>query len=474
MNRPDALRAALVIVLLVTTLLGGALVWKLGDRLREIEQIEQSDPLWITSQLQFELLRLQSDTQGFILGSRTAQDVALRFDIVWSRATILQTGSIRKIIGETGIDSTVVDDLLDKLVTLDPLIASLAVAEATEATRRQAGGALLAELAGYDGRLRDFSIAFAQAKAKAIDAYRAELLSLSRGSGYLVLGMMFFSTVLIVILLLDVRTSRETAAQMQRVAREAQAVGEAKENFTTVVSHELRTPLTSVLASLQLLDLRHGKELSAEASHLTKIARHNGERLLMLVNDILDSQALAAGKVSLEKRHLDLNQIIHASVERCRTYASRLNVELVTMTSAESLPVLADHARISQVLSNLLSNAAKFGRTGDGGIVEIISYRTGNWAQVDIVDHGPGVPDEHQANLFSPFYQALPGTGGPDKSSGLGLSISKQLIELHDGRIGFRSAPGSGSTFWFALELHARAQESAEVERQPPRLVAGG
>ncbi len=225
-----------------------------------------------------------------------------------------------------------------------------------------------------------------------------------------------------------------------------------KNEFVSTVSHELRTPLTSISGSLGLISGGVVGEISADVRELVDIAKTNAERLTILVNDILDIDKLESGQLELHRSPHDLLQLVKNSMLENGGYAERYGVRLVLDKSRApegSVMVDVDASRIMQVLANLISNAIKFSPQADQ--VEISLEVIDLHVKVAVRDHGPGVPENFRDRIFQKFAQA----DGTDKrqrgGTGLGLSISKAIVERLGGSIGFESALGKGSTFYFKL-----------------------
>jgi len=446
------IRAVLLVVFVGAVLFGIGVVYKLSDRVDNIQTAEQSDPLWVGSQLQFEVLRLEKELSEVVLGLSPPTDVALRFNIAWSRITILQEGKLARLLKSFGIDQTVLSDLEQTFQTVEPDIAEFTSQELTNDAARQKAAKILAELEGYDIALRNLLVALAQAKNSTLSEFRTGLLSLSHVIAYLGTTLLILFGIFVSLLLLELRAARKRERTMRILAEEATSAARLKMNFMSVVSHELRTPLTSLLGGLSLLKARVDTTLKDPAAlKLLDVADRNGNRLLTLVNDILDAQALSEGKVSVKRETVDLNDVVTTAVENCQVYAEKLGVSYAVHIPQDPMITLTDGARVTQILNNLISNAAKFTSAGD--VVEVRLTRISDRARIEVTDHGIGIPADLQPDIFTPFHQINPGTTGANKSSGLGLSITKQLIDLLGGKVGFTSVEGDGSVFWIELDL---------------------
>ena len=245
-----------------------------------------------------------------------------------------------------------------------------------------------------------------------------------------------------------------------------------KEEFVSTVSHELRTPLTSISGSLGLLVGQWTEQLPASAGRLLTIAQKNCQRLVRLINDILDIEKIEAGRVVFNFVRIDLRQIAEQAIEDNRGFAEGFGVKVLLDGASVGAEVNADPDRLAQVITNLLSNAIKFSPTG--GEVLVTVERSGDAFRLSVRDHGSGIPEDFKPHLFEKFAQA-DGTNSRQKGgTGLGLSIVKQIVERLYGRIWFDDAPGGGTIFYVELppwDGTAGGEIDDAVEGSPPRVL---
>lgn len=222
-----------------------------------------------------------------------------------------------------------------------------------------------------------------------------------------------------------------------------------KNEFITTVSHELRTPLTAIHGSLGALTQGVGGELSTKTKAFIDIAYKNSARLVRLTSDFLDLQKMESGRVEFSMRPVELMPVIEQTLEANRAFADKYGVRFLLVRAVSEVRVNADIDRLMQVMTNLLSNAAKFSPTN--AVIEVAVEVRNPAVRISVTDHGPGVPTDFRKQIFQKFAQAP--QDGDKKGTGLGLSISKSIIERMGGSIGFESEPGKGATFFFELPL---------------------
>ena len=245
----------------------------------------------------------------------------------------------------------------------------------------------------------------------------------------------------------DISERRRTEDEARRAWAEADRANRAKSEFLSRMSHELRTPMNAVLGFAQLLEL---DDLSDEQRESVEQILRAGNHLLALINEVLDVARIEAGKLSLSLEPVDADETLHEAVDLIRPLAADRGVTLSVDTGGEDVCVRADRQRLKQVLLNLLSNAVKYNRTS--GRVDVTVRRQPNESiRVCVTDTGAGISREQLERLFQPF-ERLDADAGSVEGTGLGLTLSKGLVEAMDGRIGVDSRLGEGSTFWFELE----------------------
>lgn len=234
---------------------------------------------------------------------------------------------------------------------------------------------------------------------------------------------------------------------------ELSRANQMKSSFLASMSHELRTPLNSILALSQILLDRIDGDLSGEQEKQVAMIQDSGDRLLQLINDILDLSRIEAGKVRIEKRWVDLRKVAQEAITSMAPLAKKKGLAL-DFVSPPSLPqVLADEARVRQILLNLLSNAVKFTPAGSILVRLALPVKEDREIAVSVQDTGIGIAQKNLVYIFEPFHQIDNTPSRKYGGTGLGLSISKQLAELMGGRIWAKSIEGEGSTFTFTLPM---------------------
>ncbi len=247
-----------------------------------------------------------------------------------------------------------------------------------------------------------------------------------------------------------------------------------KNEFVSMVSHELRTPLTSIAGSLRLIAAQN--KVPDATLHLIDIASRNSDRLVRLINDLLDVQKIEAGKLKLEIETRSLTTLLEDTIEANQSYGEARGIVLCLRPGAPGVQVSVDPDRFMQIMANLISNAIKF--SPEQGTVEVTAIeRWDGTVRVAVTDHGSGIPESFQNRLFDRFVQADSSTTRKQEGTGLGLSITKSLVELHGGRLNFETEAGVGTTFYFDLPVAISSSfaeatsASDQVEGSRPSLL---
>lgn len=239
---------------------------------------------------------------------------------------------------------------------------------------------------------------------------------------------------------------------MVRDISERREVTRLKNEFVANVSHELRTPLTSINGSLKLM--RNGVlgEVGEQAKAMLDIAEKNSDRLILLINDLLDIEKIESGNMDFDFTEVDLATLLQEAIEANRGYADSLSVNYLLHSPLPTAIIQGDQHRLLQVMANLLTNACKF--SSSHATVELsLQLADNNTAEICVEDHGCGIPDEFHPRIFQKFAQADGSSSRHHGGTGLGLSISKAIVERHGGNIRFESAAKLGTRFYITLPI---------------------
>lgn len=232
---------------------------------------------------------------------------------------------------------------------------------------------------------------------------------------------------------------------------ERMRVDKLKSEFISTVSHELRTPLTALRGSLGLISGLSSSELSSQGKEMLYIANSNTNRLLLLVNDLLDMQKIESGSIEVNMTPTEIVPVVEQAINDNQTYASQFNVKLVFSESVADAKLNIDRLRFTQALSNLLSNAIKFSPANAN--VEITVLPVDDKIRIEVKDYGAGIPVEFHDKIYKRFSQSDSSDTKKAGGTGLGLAITKAIVERHQGTIDFITEMGKGTTFFIELPV---------------------
>jgi signal transduction histidine kinase len=286
----------------------------------------------------------------------------------------------------------------------------------------------------------------------------------------LLVGCVTATALLLALLVFQFLVQRRARRVDRRRVEELKMADRMKDDFISTVSHELRTPITSVQGYVEeLLDV-DGDPLTGQQRDFLTIVHRNAGRLLRLINDLLLSAEVIAGKLSLQTQRVDLVQLARNAVEEARTKAAKKTLQLTFSTSQRNAWVEVDSGRIGQAIDNLLSNALKF--TPAGGQVSVVVATEKERAMITVTDTGMGMSPAEVSKLFTPFYRTDGAQVKSIQGTGLGLTITQAIVTAHGGSINVRSEPEAGTSFVIILPLSDPRAEPARTTNRAARATA--
>lgn len=278
----------------------------------------------------------------------------------------------------------------------------------------------------------------------------------------------------------NVTERRLAADQILRAKEEAEAANRAKSDFLSSMSHELRTPLNAILGFSQLLQTDPEYPLASDQNESVQHILKGGRHLLTLIDEVLDLAKIEEGSVGLSIEDVEVAPILLDCLETLQPLADEAGIKIRGEThEAPSICVRADRTRLKQVLINLLSNAIKYNTSGGSVIISYGPNVGPTGLRINITDTGPGIKENQRKQVFQPF-DRLGREAGDTEGTGIGLTITKRLIEVMGGSIDFESEVGKGSTFWIELPMTVAADRnsvsdgSIDTELGPANTVASG
>ncbi|WP_088647940.1 sensor histidine kinase [Marinibacterium profundimaris] len=275
-----------------------------------------------------------------------------------------------------------------------------------------------------------------------------------------ILWLHFFTTLFVLYFIIDcsyvfLQLYRANLTHLDKITQEhsrTKAAYKVKSDFVSTVSHELRTPLTSIKGSLDLINTGMLGEIPEKMAPILAIAGRNSGRLAALINDILDLQKIESGEMNYRFEPLDVRALMEEAVEANQGFAENYDIQLTLLAGTDApLYVRGDEVRLMQVLTNMLSNAIKFSH--EGGEVQAGYDVVGTRVRLFVRDQGVGIPADSRDKVFDKFSQLDSSDQRKVGGTGLGMSISQQIIEHHGGVIDYDSALGEGTTFYIDLDI---------------------
>jgi signal transduction histidine kinase/DNA-binding response OmpR family regulator len=455
-----------VVAMVVIALASAATTWVVGQRIRTITS-SQISVLMASERLQHQSELLELSARMAIATGDEAY--ARRYGAIQPELRRTLSELQRAIqLPENKATFTAVDAAEREISGIEYLALDLAVSD-----RREEAQALL-EQGRYASLVRTYRhdlLKIAQRSRGYVDATRKE------SNRYLTINFITSMVGLLLIALawvVLVRPARTWAKQLGEARRRAESATRAKSEFLAMMSHEIRTPLNSVIGFADLL--LNDPAVQGPQRRQVELIQGAGTMLLTVVNDALDFSKIEAGRVELAPEPFALETLIDNSVSIVRSSAEMKGLEMrVEIDPCLSPFFLGDETRLRQVLLNLLNNAVKFTAHGLVSLAVKREALEGDRERLrfTVTDTGTGIPVDQQQLLFQPFSQADASITRRFGGTGLGLTISKRLVELMGGEIGFHSQDGAGSSFWFCVTL-PRAQAPALLTEAEVKASAGG
>lgn len=402
-------------------------------------------PIWFVTGIERDLHEFELSIANYERNIVQAETVNLRFDILWSRVNGATESDVAIKLREYDLDASIFEVIMSMLKEHEDTVVHIAMA--TPLGRR----AMIDDFRMMSARIHKFSLEVLQATSFETRTWRIALLTISSKNALISVMITCVVFLLLISLFLDSLDARRRLKEKDVLLKGAEAANVAKSRFLSVVNHELRTPLTSINGVVSLISAGALGEVPENFRRPIKIAERNCNQLNALIVDLLDVEKFTAEKIEYHFNDVALQSFLHEQIEMNTSYANIYGIELVAESNMPELKVQVDRHRLAQVLSNLISNAAKFSEEGSKVVIGL--EQVGDRAVVSVKDTGRGIPEEARGRIFDRFQQVDSSNERERGGTGLGLAIIRSIVEAHGGKIDFDSVVGQGTTFHFDLSL---------------------
>lgn len=429
----------------------------LRDRIDDIDLGGATGPIWFVSRIEFDALVLQRTLTQFLNGAVGAEEVEVRFDLLWSRLASLGQGETRHQLEGLEIDMSVAEELLT-LLALNETSYTILPQEIDEGPNATT---FLTELRGFDPGLRAISLEVLDASSREARGWRDGLVALSRQNGLLQVLVGSAFVVALAFLFVENRQTSKSLKEKEGLLADAMAANIAKSQFISVMNHELRTPLTSIRGAVALLSADKSFEKNESVRRLFEIAQSNSDHLSALIQDLLDVEKFSVGKFDFTSEPTNLADFVRDEFSTYVAIGQPYDVSFVEGQIANDVYCSVDRLRLRQILTNLVSNAAKYSPAGS--TVTISLKQPTDTLILSIADEGIGIAKKDQNKVFDAFYQVDSSNERDVGGTGLGLRITKLMVEQMGGEIWFESELGIGTTFFVSFPCAADLVASRPV-----------
>jgi signal transduction histidine kinase len=436
------LLSGLLIIGLVSTI--GSLM-NLRSQVLNVSDGSTTGSVWYVSSIERDAEKFQLSLAKYMLGIETAKNVNFRFDLLWSRVIGAERGDFAAQLNKFEVATSPIERTMALLRRYEAIVVNI------DAAPSELVQVLFNDFELMNEQIHGLVLNVLQIRTAEGKAWREALVNISSANVLMssIIGVVVFF--LMVLFWHNGVLSKRLLKEKSELLIAAEAANQAKSDFLSVINHELRTPLTSINGAVSLMCSGKFGIIPEKLQKLITIAERNCNKLGTLIDELLDFEKFSSGNMKCHFEEIHLQKFLTEQVETNTPYADTFGVGLVADPLMEDLIVHGDSHRLGQVLSNLLSNAAKFSNAGDEVLVGL--KKVNGRAVVSVTDTGIGIPESARQHIFDRFQQVDSSNLRERGGTGLGLAIVKLIVEAHGGAIVYESIVNQGTVFRFDLSM---------------------